>query len=234
MRTPFPSRLHPSRHLPFIRAGRLASLAVPWAVALLAGAALADRGALTLDVAGGGVVTAAPAPLAKPSASTLSYDGSIWLGARYALTNSIEVTATGFFEPPVTVFQNDITLVTDLGTYPGTLQHRFTRFGAQAGVRLVLGLVWRFHLGVELGWCQQLYGAQRHYDVSNPQAASDYGLQLPDTSEANLVVSPLVGLEWAPGDAWSLSVLPRAQFLIGQRTSWAVVLPLQFSWSWYL
>jgi hypothetical protein len=195
----------------------------------------ADRGALTVDVAAGGVATTVPAPQAQPAKSTLSFDASFWLGARYALANFLELSVTGFFEPPATLFQNDVTLTTESGSYPGTLRHTFLRFGAQAGVRLVLGMVVRFHLGVEVGWCQQLYTAQQHFDVTNPDAAVDYGLTLPDLSRPTLALSPLVGLEWAAGDSWSLAVLPRAQLLLGAGGfSWAVVLPLQFSWSWYL
>lgn len=201
---------------------------------LLSAAALADRGALTVDVAGGGVATAVPALHAAPSKSTLSFDASIWLGGRYALSNLLEVTASGFFEPPATVFQNDVQLVTGSGTYPGTTRHQFLRFGAQAGLRLVLGMRFRFHLGLEAGWCQKAYSKLQHFDVSNPEAAVDYGLSLPDESHANLVVSPLLGIEWVTGDSWSLSLLPRAQVMLGNAFSWAIIVPLQFSWSWYL
>ncbi|MDP1918905.1 MAG: hypothetical protein Q8L14_21830 [Myxococcales bacterium] len=201
---------------------------------LLSAAAWADRGALTVDVAGGGVAAAVPALHSETPKSTLSFDASIWLGGRYALGNNFEVTASGFFEPPATVFQNDVRLVAGSGVYPGTTRHQFLRFGAQAGVRLVLGMRFRFHLGVEAGWCQQAYSKLQHFDVSNPEAAVDYGLSLPDESHANLVVSPLIGVEWAAGDSWSLALLPRAQLMLGNGFSWAVIVPLQFSWSWYL
>lgn len=201
---------------------------------LLAAPALADRGALTVDVAGGGVAAAVPALHAAEPRSTLSFDASIWLGGRYALSNLFEVSLTGFFEPPATLFQNDVQLVTGSGTYPGTTRHQFLRFGAQAGVRLVLGMRFRFHLGLEAGWCQQAYSKLQHFDVSNPEAAVDFGLSLPDESRASVVVAPLLGFEWAAGDSWSLSLVPRAQLMLGPALSWAVVLPLQFSWSWYL
>ncbi len=201
---------------------------------LLSAAAWADRGALTVDVAGGGVATAVPALHSETPSSTLSFDASIWLGGRYALGNNFEVTASGFFEPPATVFQNDVRLVAGSGVYPGTTRHQFLRFGAQAGVRLVLGMRFRLHLGVEAGWCQQSYSKVQHFDVSNPEAAVDYGLSLPDESHANLVVAPLLGVEWAAGDSWSVALLPRAQLMLGSGFSWAVIVPLQFSWSWYL
>lgn len=201
---------------------------------LLSAAARADRGALTVDVAAGGVATAVPALHPETPRSTLSFDASVWLGGRYALGNNFEVTASGFFEPPATLFQNDVRLVAGSGVYPGTTRHQLLRFGAQAGVRLVLGMRFRFHLGVEAGWCQQAYSKLQHFDVSNPEAAVDYGLSLPDESRANLVVSPLLGVEWAAGDSWSLALLPRAQLMLGNGFSWAVIVPLQFSWSWYL
>jgi len=202
---------------------------------LLSTVALADRGALTVDVAGGGVAAAVPALHSETPRSTISFDASIWLGGRYAVTNNFELTATGFFEPPATVFQNDVRLVTSSGVYHGTTRHQFLRFGAQAGARLVLGQVLRFHLGLEAGWCQQAYSKLQHFDVTNPSSAVDYGLNLPDETRANVVISPLVGLEWAAGDKWSLALLPRAQLMLGAAgLSWAVVVPLQFSWSWYL
>ena len=207
---------------------------LPFALLLISVSVLADRGALTVDVAGGGVAAAVPALHAEIAKSTLSFDASVWLGGRYALNNVFEVSLSGFFEPPATVFQNDVQLATGSGTYPGTTRHQFLRFGAQAGLRLVLGMRIRFHLGVEAGWCQQAYSNLQHFDVSNPEAAVDYGLSLPDESHANLVLSPLLGVEWAAGDSWSLALLPRAQLMLGNGFSWAVIVPLQFSWSWYL
>jgi hypothetical protein len=201
---------------------------------LAASVAKADRGALSVDVAAGGIAAPVPALLADSPHSTLSMDASFWLGGRYALSNSLELSLTGFFEPPATVFQNDVTLVVESGRYPGTTRHQFLRFGAQAGLHAVFGMRFRFHLGLEVGWAQLVYSGLVHYDVTDSNAAVDYGLQLPDVSRAHLVLAPLLGVEWAAGDKWSLAVLPRAQLLLGDAFSWAVVVPLQFSWSWYL
>ena len=201
---------------------------------VLSGHAFADRGALSVDVAGGGVATSVPALQSSTAKSTVSFDLSGWVGARYALSNSFELSMTGFLEPPATVYQNDIRLMTVSGTYPGTTRHQLLRFGAQAGARRVLGMRFRLHLGLELGWCQQLYSKLQHFDAAHPEAAVDYGLTLPDESLANFVVSPLVGVEWAAGNQWSVSFMPRAQVMLGNGISWAVVLPLQLSWSWYL
>ncbi len=201
---------------------------------LTASAARADRGALSVDIGVGGVATTVPALDATPPRSTLSFDVSTWLGGRYALSNHFELSLTGFFEPPATLFQNGVNLETTSGTYPGTTRHQYIRFGAQAGFRFVFGMRFRFHIGVEAGWCQQMYSSMQHFDVSNPSSAVDYGLMLPDRALPNVVVSPLVGIEWVAGDSWSLSIVPRGQVMFGQQLSWAVILPLQFSWSWYL
>ena len=204
---------------------------------VLSANAFADRGALTVDIAGGGSAASVPALMSSTPASppsTVSFDVSGWLGVRYALKNTVELSMTGFFEPPATVYQNDIRLVADSGTYPGTTRHELIRFGAQAGVRLVLGMRFRVHVGLEFGWCQQLYSQLRHFDVLGSSGAVDYGLTLSDASLANLVASPLLGVEWAVGDQWSVSLMPRAQMMLGNAISWAVVVPLQFSWSWYL
>lgn len=204
-------------------------------VAVGASGALADRGALSIDVAGGGVATAVPAPGAQGAKSTVAFDASVWLGVRYALSNSLELSASGFFEPPVTVFQNDITLLAESGAYPGTLRHTFMRYGAQAGARLVFGMVVRFHVGLELGWVQQAYSKLSHFDVSKPDGAVDYGLSLQDLSRPNVVVAPLAGFEWQAGDAWSLSVVPRMQLMLGVGgLSWAAIATAQFTWAWFL
>lgn len=201
---------------------------------LLSTAAVADRGAFTLDVGVGGVATTVPALQSAVPTSTLSFDVSTWLGFRYALTNNFELSATGFFDPPATIFQNDVQLVTESGTYPGTTRHQYLRGGAQAGLRLVLGMRFRLHLGLELGWCQQAYSSIKHFDVSGADGAVDYGLTIPDVSKANFVVAPMLGLEWVSPGSWSIALMPRAQVMLGNGLSWAVIVPLQFSWSWYL
>lgn len=204
-------------------------------VLLWSGLAGADRGALSVDVGAGGVATEVPALHVATPKSTLSFDASFWLGGRYALSNGFEVSVTGFFEPPATVFQNDIEVVGDFGVFPGSTRHHFTRFGAQAGVRLVLGMRIRLHVGLEAGWCQGVYSKLQHFNVSSPEGAVDYGLVLPDVVRGAFVLSPLVGVEWTSADSWSLSLLPRAQFFTAEHgIGWAVIAPVQFSWSWYL
>lgn len=203
-------------------------------VLLSALAARADRRALSLDVAGswnGGTVSA---PMAATPKSTLGFGPAVWLGARYGLTHSLEATATGFFETPTTMFHNAMTLQTGSGQFNGTLQHSTTRFGGLVGARLVLGLVWRFHAGVEVGLSQRLNSQLVMIDDRDASAPVDYGLMLPNASQTQFAISPVLGLEWQAGDHFSFAVLPRAQILVGGALSWAVIVPLQFSWSWFL
>lgn len=201
---------------------------------LLASSARADHRALSVDVSGAwsaGSVSALQTTLPQ---TTLTFGPSVWLGARYALTNNLEFSATGLFDIPVMVAHNNVVLATDSGNFAGTLVHETMRFGGLAGARVVFGLALKFHLGVEVGWSQRLYTGLTMYDDRNPDAAIDYGLGMRDASLGQFIVSPLVGLEWAAGDHWSLALLPRGQILLGAQVNWAVLIPLQFSWSWYL
>jgi hypothetical protein len=207
---------------------------LPLVVLLVASVASADRRALSVDVAGswnGGVV---PAPQAVTPTSTLGFGPAVWLGLRYGLTHSLEATVTGFFETPTTMFHNGLTLRTGSGDFTGTLQHSTTRFGGLAGARFVFGLVWRVHVGVEVGLSQRLNTGLVHIDDRDASAPVDYGLGLSNTALTQLALSPVVGLEWQAGDHFSFALLPRAQLLVGGPFAWTVVLPLQFSWSWFL
>lgn len=208
-------------------------------LALVATSAAADRGALSLDVGAGGTAEAVPAPYSATPAATTCYTGIAQLGVRYALANPLELTLGGFVAIPGTVYQNGVTVSLDTGTYPGTLQHQYLRFGTTAGARLVVGITLRFVLGVEAGWSHTILSRLEHWDDTQPGGAVGYGLELADVARDYLLVSPLIGLEWAAGDHWSLSLLPRLQLLLSldgafAAAAWAIVLPLQFSWSWYL
>lgn len=201
---------------------------------LIGGVAHADRGALSADASIGATAIGVPAPYVAPDRSTAGTGLRTALGARYALSNSFEVTSAAFFEPPATYFHNGVNVVTADGTFPGTLSHRVSRFGLLVGARFIKGSVWRLTAGVDLGWSQQVSSALRHIDDASPDNPFDYGLSLADVSVASLVAAPVAGIEWAGGDHWSISVLPRIEFLIGSRTTWAVSVPVGFSWSWYL
>ena len=196
--------------------------------------ARADRRAFSLDLTPGWSVSSMPTPGSTTPRSTISTGPAIWAGARYALSNMFEISAAAYFETPVTIGHNGIVLHTDSGDFAGTLVHQSMRFGAQAGAHAVFGMVWRLHLGFEAGWSQRLYTSLQMIDDQDPGNATDYGLTLSNTSRGNFVLSPLVGIEWVAGDHWSVALMPRAQFLLGGDFAWAVILPLQFSYSWYL
>lgn len=196
--------------------------------------AWADHRALSVDVAGAWSAGGVAALDTTAPHSTLTLGPAVWLGGRYALTNALELSATAFLETPVTVGHNGVVLHTASGDFSGTLVHQTMRFGGQAGARLVLGMVWRLHLGLELGWSQRSYSGLQMLDDRDANNVIDYGLTLPGAARGSFVVSPLLGVEWAIGDHWSLAVLPRGQLQFGLATSWAVLVPVQFSWSWYL
>src|SRR5260370_42687256 len=68
------------------------------AIAAAPRAALADRGALSLDIGAGGSTMALPAPYAAASGSVQGTALLTSLGLRYALQNWIELATTAFFE----------------------------------------------------------------------------------------------------------------------------------------
>lgn len=201
---------------------------------LFALVAQADRRALSLDLAASWNGGAVPAPMAASPMSTIGFGPAAWVGARYGITHLIEVTATGFIETPTTMFHNGLTLRTSSGDFKGTLQHSTMRFGGLVGAHLVFGLVWRLHIGVESGLSQRVNSQLVMIDDRDVAAPVDYGLGLANTTQTQFVLSPVFGLEWQAGDHFSFAVLPRAQILLGGPLAWSVVVPLQFSWSWFL
>jgi hypothetical protein len=207
---------------------------VPLLALLLSPIAFADRGALTLEAGGGGSGLLVPAPWATPRKVTPSFAGLVVVGLRYAWSNNLELTLGGFFEPPVTDFHNDVTLVTDNGAFAGTLRHSLIRWGAQGGVRAVFGMVWRLVLGFEAGWSHRGYSGLQHIDVGSAEGPTDYGLELAAFDLENVLLAPSLGIEWAGGDHWAVSLVPRLQVLLGPEPTVAVLLPLTVSWSWYL
>jgi len=200
--------------------------------------ALADRGALTLDGGAAGVATflRAPAPpgfnvtaQVTPTAAPAAV-----AGARYAVSNSLEVTASALFQPNVSVFHNAVTLTSTADTpFPGTMVHSYTACGGAIGARWLWGSEWRLIAGAELGWTRRIYsGLQQINDRVTP--ATDYRLDLADVTVDSFSVAALGGLEWVFSDTMSVSLLPRLELLPGRETAIAVMLPLQVSFSFYL
>jgi len=156
------------------------------------------------------------------------------MGLRYALENWVEIEASGYFEPPVTYFHSGVAVRARGGPFLGTLKHRFYRYGALAGGRVVTGTVWRFVAGGAIGWSHRAYSDFQHIDDSRPGAPRDFGLSLPDFTLNNWVLAAVAGIEWAEGDRWSLSLLPRYEQLLGAGSTFALSARLLFSFSWYL
>lgn len=200
---------------------------------ICATSAFADRGAITIDVGGGASALILPAPYANSTKSLTSSSATAWAGARYAFTNSVEAGVSAFYEPPVNVFHNGVTVGTRNGEFPGTLNHRLQRYGALVGLRYLRGLVFRFTAGLDVGWSHRTYSGFRHIDDTSPANAVDYRLDLQDFSTDNLIIAPLAGIEWAAGDHWSVSILPRVQLLLGPDMTYGVTIPVVVSWSWY-
>jgi hypothetical protein len=196
--------------------------------------ALADRGALSLDVGVGGTTLALSAPYARGSGSVEGTSFLTSLGLRYALQNWIELATSAYFEPPVTYFHNGVTVTTPDGSFPGTLKHRFYRYSVLVGGRVLTGTIWRFVAGADVGWSHRAYSSFQHINDTDPSNPRDYHLALPDRTQDNLVVAALAGVEWSVGDHWSLSVLPRYEQLLGADSTFAISARLVFSWSWYL
>lgn len=202
----------------------------------------ADHGALSLDIGGGAssaiLGTPTPAGFAvEPARTTLATSASATLGVRFALTNHLEFSAAGFYEPTVAVFHNGVGLAPiGQSTEPliGTLADRYSRFGGVAGARWLWGTVWRFSIGCELGWARQSFSSLTHYDDRDPAAAVDYRLSLRDVVTDSALVSAGGGLEWVFADNMSVAVLPRLQLSFGHGFTPTITVPFVFSYSWYL
>ncbi|HTP51418.1 MAG TPA: hypothetical protein VMK42_12020, partial [Anaeromyxobacteraceae bacterium] len=65
-------------------------------------------------------------------------------------------------------------------------------------------------------------------------AGRDYNLQLSDFGTDNILLQPLVGLEWEFADHASISVLARVPILLGPEATVGVSVSLAFSYSWFL
>ena len=209
------------------------------------GHASADRGATTIDVGtGASLLFLQPPAYVKTPAPLPSSAAVARFGARYAFTNSLEVVLTGFMEPTVQVSHAGVTLDTSSpafsgpdsgrGAFAGTLNHTVQRYGATAGARWIWGPEFRWTVGLDLGWSHRDYGELDHLEILPDTRARSYRLRISALSRDNLVVAPVFGLEWAIADKWSLSILPRLEFLLGAEPLVAVSVPLLFSYSWYL
>ena len=179
-------------------------------------------------VGGGFALVRTPSAYAKDSPAQSAATPTIWLDARYALSNHFEVLGSAFYETGNNLTTSNATVPSDTGTFEGTLQFHARRFGALVGGRVVRGNVWRFVLGGELGLSLASYSSGRLLNSSG----QDIGLKLADMVSASLIVAPSAGVVWA-GDRVSVSLVPRAELLLGSNTSWALVVPLTIGWDFY-
>jgi hypothetical protein len=155
------------------------------------------------------------------------------VGARYAISNGMELSLSGFFQPTVSVFHNGVTLTASDTPFPGTLVHGYGAYGGALGGRLLWGSEWRLTAGAELGWARRQYSAlQQINDRVSP--AVDYRLGLNDLTVDSISVAAVVGVEWVFADSMSVSLLPRVELLPGRELAISVVLPVQISFSFYL
>jgi hypothetical protein len=195
-------------------------------------AARADRGALTLDV-GPSLSLLNATPSEGAGSATLATGGGGTLGLRYALSNALELGALVVWEASADYFHTGVEIATPTGRPRGTLAERAQRYGALAGVHYVRGYVWRLHLGAELGWTRETFTRRDLLDVSDPRNAHSFGLGLRDETSNSLILAPVAGVEWQFADHWSVSVMPRVQFLVGGTTRVGLLVPATVGYSWF-
>jgi hypothetical protein len=188
----------------------------------------ADRGALSFDLGGGASALSLPAPYQTSGGNLLAFDFEAMLGVRYAITNNFEFTVSGYFEPAIT-YAHDGVIAPGLSS-SGTVLHSLYSVGALVGVRYVTGFVWRLVVGFEAGWNHRGYADIQAF-TSTGQPGGD---QFHSFGTDNIVLQPLVGVEWAFADHWSASLLPRFTVLVGPDATVGFSVVLSFSYSWFL
>lgn len=202
-------------------------------LAAVPAAAAADRGALTLDL-GPSLSLLDAKPSVGAGSTTLATGGGGTLGVRYALSNALEVGGLAVWESAADYFHSGVEITTSTGSPRGTLAERAQRYGVLAGVHYVHGYVWRLHLGAELGWTRETFTRRDLLDVSDPANVHSFGLGLRDRSTDSLVLAPVAGVEWQFADHWSVSVMPRLQFLVGATNRIGLFVPVTVGYSWYV
>lgn len=209
---------------------------IVFAAITVASSAKADRGAVTTDIGGGIQGVSVPTPYWQGPRSTLGMAALLTAGGRYALRNWLEVSISGFFSFPNGYWHDHGEIQTPGGAVPGSLEHSLMTYGAAVGARLVRGEELRLVAGFELGWAHRAYSNFTPWNDVNPADQHPYPLTtpLPDVGVDNLLLSPMAGVEWNLGDHYSVSFLPRFQMMVGAEMTFAVLLPVSFSWSSYL
>jgi len=207
----------------------VAALLVAW---LAPRAAAADRGALTFEV-GPALTLARSAPSVGSAPDLAGTMGGGRVGVRYGLRHDLELSASAYWDAPARFYHSGTHVAAAGQSLQGTLAETAERYGAMAGVSLVGGYVWRYHLGLEVGWAHQRFSKRDLIDVSNPAVPASYGLGLADLERNAFVIAPRAGLEWQLTDHWSVSAIPRLEVLFGGVGRLALVVPVCVGYSWY-
>jgi hypothetical protein len=191
------------------------------AAGALPSAAWADRGATSLE--GGAILSGAwVAPGVGTGDSVFGTLGGGSIGARYAFRNDVEVTASGSWFRPVPFYNDNTTVTCEGSPCTGQLAARVSRMGVTVGADYVRGLVFRFHIGAEVGWTR----------VTFDRIAHTSGLTFSDRTIDAMIVAPRIGVEWSATDHLSFAVTPRIDFVLGEPQI-AFTIPITASWSWY-
>jgi hypothetical protein len=82
-------------------------------------------------------------------------------------------------------------------------------------------------VGVESGW------SHRSYSGFQTTGLLGLGPSLDHFVTDNIVIQPLVGVEWAFADHWSASLIPRFTVLIGPDSTVGFSLMLSISYAWF-
>jgi hypothetical protein len=196
-------------------------------------AANADEGAFSLDFGGGAAFQQVEAPYSNGGGQVTGFGVNTALGVRYALTNHVEFTFNGFYEPPGTYTHQNVTLQQQGSSFPGAVQESFQRFGAFGGVHYVFGSVVRLRVGGEVGWVHGEWTGINAYSIDGAGNATNYNVAILPLSQDRFGIKLLVGVEWCFTDHWSVGIWPSAQIVPGSDMPTAYVVPLLWSYSWY-
>lgn len=194
-------------------------------------AAAADRGALTLEF-GPALTLVRSAPSVGTAPDLTGSMGGGQVGLRYGLRNDLELRATAYWDAPARFYHSGARVLAAGQSLPGTLAETAGRYGAMLGASVVGGYVWRYHLGLEVGWTRQRFSNRDLIDVSNPALPTSYGLGLVGLERNAFVVAPQAGLEWQFTDHWSVSAMPRIEMLLGGVGRLVFVVPVCLGYSW--
>jgi hypothetical protein len=193
----------------------------------------ADRGALTLEL-GPALAVVRSAPSLGSGPDITGTMGGGLLGARYGLRHNLELTGTAFWDAPTKFYHSATSASVSGQTLEGTLGETAGRVGLLVGARYVRGFLWRYSLGVEVGWSHQTFSGRDLVYPSTPGSSTNFDQRFSDVERDALVIAPLAGLEWQLADHWTIAATPRLEFLVGGVGRFTFVLPVTVGYSWYL